>query len=418
MTTATQVVELAALRLKVKQGPLSAKREWNPYPHQIAPEWDWDTWLIEGGRGSGKTEGGAQYVLDYLESPEGHNSRVGVGAPTIAAARDVCAEGETGLITLAPGAFRYNRSLGEAFHKNGGYVKFLGSEEPARWNGPQWHLLWMDELGLWVEESYHQAQFGLRLGKWPRGVATATPKARKFVRELKKNPRTAITKATMYDNPALAQRVRERLEERYGGTRLGRQELMGEDIEEIEGALWMSAWIDDNRVSLERAKEIGMSRIVIPVDPAVTKKDTSDDTGIAVVGRGNDGDFYIFSAVGYKLSPKGWAQKAIDAYDEWEADRVIGEVNNGGDMVEATLRSVSETVPFKAIHASRGKTVRAEPIAALYEQGKVHHVGIFEALEEQQCSFPVANEHDDLVDAVVYGITELIGGEPNVRYVG
>ena len=416
MVTATEIAQLAALSVKLRATSKAAS-DWRPYPHQVAPDWDWDTWLIQGGRGSGKTEGGTRYVLAFLESETGRNSRVGVGAPTIAAARDVCAEGETGLITLDPGAFRYNRSLGEAYHRNGGYVKFLGSEEPARWNGPQWHLLWADELALWNEESWHQAQFGVRLGSWPRVIATTTPKARKFVRLLKANTRTAVTHGTMYDNTALADRVKQRLEERYGGTRLGRQEIYGEDIEDIEGALWQAEWIDSNRVTKEHADSVGMVRVVVPVDPAVTHKLTSDDTGIAVVGLGKDGHYYIFSVAGYKLSPDGWARQAVNAYDQWEADRIIGEVNNGGEMVESTIRSVSDTVPFKSIHASRGKVLRAEPVAALYEQGKVHHVGIFEAAEEQMCAFPVSNEHDDLVDAITYGVTELMGGEANVRFL-
>lgn len=411
------IIRLAALRVKLRgrqttNGPQSHEL----YTHQIPPEGDWDCWILRGGRGSGKTEAGARYVLDSLRNKG--RVRVGVGGPTIASARDVCAEGETGLITLAPSEFRYNRSLGEAWHRNGGYVKFLGSEEPDRWNGPQWHLLWADELALWNEESWHQAQFGVRLGPHPQTVVTTTPKSRPFVKALYTQPGSVVTHATTYDNPALAQRVRDRLEERYGGTRLGRQELMGEDIEEIEGALWQSGWIANYRVDREQADKIGMSRIVVAVDPAVTHGDESDETGIAVAGRGNDSQFYIFAGQGYRLSPQGWAQKAIDFYDTFQADRVIAERNNGGEMVESTIRTVRKTLPIKTIVASRGKTLRAEPVAALYEQGKVHHVGLFQELEDQMTSFPVANEHDDLVDALVYAITELMGGgAPNVHFL-
>ena len=409
-------------------------RQWQPYPHQVPPDGDWRLWIMLGGRGSGKTEGGARYVLDHLRT-YGREARVGIGAPTIQSAREVCAEGESGLITIARREFEWNRSLMEARHKGGGYVKFQGAEEPARWNGPQWTLLWADELALWKRESYDQATFGVRLGSHPRIIATTTPKASRWVRALESEAATVVTHGTMYDNPALAQSAVEALERRYGGTRLGRQELLGEYIEEIEGALWRVDWIDNHRrsepptsVQVEETEEgeaevkvLDMPRIVVAIDPAVTANTESDETAIAVAGVGSDGDYYMLSIDGYRLPPQQWATKALEAYDRWQADKIVCEVNNGGDMVIETIERVCEglgrSANVEAIRASRGKTLRAEPIAALYEQGRVHHVGVFAEAEDQMCAFPIANEHDDLVDAAVYALSDLSNqGAPNIRF--
>jgi predicted phage terminase large subunit-like protein len=401
--------------------------EWKPYLHQMAPEGDWRLWIMLGGRGSGKTEGGSRYVLEHLRK-YGKAARVGVGAPTIQSAREVCAEGDSGLITIARDEFDWNRSLMEARHKLGGYVKFQGAEEPARWNGPQWTLLWADELALWKRESYDQATFGVRLGEHPKIIATTTPKAARWVRALEGEDGTVLTHGTMYDNPALAPSAVEALERRYGGTRLGRQELLGEYIEEMEGALWRIEWIDNQRRAEaptrieDDTKVLDMPRVVVAVDPAVTANVESDETAIAVGGLGPDGDYYMLSVMGYRLPPQQWAMKALDAYDRYQADKIVCEVNNGGDMVVDTINRVCEglgrTVNVEAIRASRGKTLRAEPIAALYEQGRVHHVGIFDEAEDQMCSFPVANEHDDLVDALVYVLSDLTNdGAPNIRFL-
>ena len=184
--------------------------KWEPLPHQVPPAGEWYVWLLLGGRGSGKTMAGTHYVLDHLRE-HGKRARVGIGAPTIADARNVCAEGVTGLISIAPTEFRYNRSLGEAHHKDGGYVAFMGSEEPNRWNGPQWSLLWADELALWNEGSWHQAQFGLRLGEHPRAIVTTTPKNRDFVRTLSELETTATVRATTFDNPTLSEDVQNRM---------------------------------------------------------------------------------------------------------------------------------------------------------------------------------------------------------------
>ena len=428
----TSVVHEALQRVGV---PVGRAMVWTPYDYQVPPDTDWDTWLLLGGRGAGKTEAGARYVLAHLRY-YGSRARVGVGAPTHADVRDVCAEGPSGLLTIAGSEFIYNRSTTSAKHRDGGYVKFMSADEPARWNGPQWSLLWADELALWKEDSWHQAQFGVRLGPHPRIIATTTPKARKFVKALSERADTVVTHGTTYQNTALAARVMTRLEDRYAGTRLGRQELMGEFVGDIEGALWQSDWIDSARKAeppeiytmtevegvSQETKVLNMPRVVVSIDPAVTANAGSDETAICVAGLGPDGDYYVLSIDGYRLSPQEWATKALDAYDRWQADKIVAEVNNGGDMVIATIRRAAEAqgriVNVEAIRASRGKVVRAEPIAALYEQGRVHHIGIFEEAEDQMCAFPVASEHDDMVDALVYALSDLSSqGAPNIRFL-
>lgn len=383
------------------------------YPHQIPPSefqrYEKDIWLLKGGRGSGKTEAGAKATLEYLRTATGTRPRVGIGAPTNDDCRFTCAEGETGLITLAEsGEFPvYNRSTLEARHREGGIVRFIGSEHADRWNGPQWSRLWWDELSLCNKDAWDMSMFGLRLGPHPQCIATTTPKNRAFIKDLYTDPAVIVTHGTTYDNPNLAKVVLKRLEAKYGGTRLGRQELMGEDVGDIEGALWQSDWIDSNRVSPQKAQSLVLPHMVVAVDPAGAHGEQNDQTAVAAAALADNGEFYVFDVYGVRLSPYGWAQRAIDSYDQWQADMALGEINNGGEMVEYTLRTVRPNMNIKTIHASRGKTVRAEPIAALYQQGKVHHVGVFLEAEEQMCSFPVASEHDDMVDALVYALTEL-----------
>ena len=246
---------------------------------------------------------------------------------------------------------------------------------------------------------------GLRLGNNPRVVVTTTPRPIALVRTLLKDPTTATTRGSTFDNAAhLAPQFLSQIVKRYQGTRLGRQELDGEVLEDIEGAYWSLATLDKYRVT--EAPEL--QRIVVAVDPAVSTKDSSDETAIAVAGMGVDRQHYVLSAEGYRLPPAAWAKRVIDTYHRWNADLIVVEKNNGGDMVEATIRQEWENAPIQTIVASRGKTVRAEPVALMYEQGRVHHVGTFAAAEDQMCSFPVAAEHDDRVDAIVYAISELM----------
>ncbi len=397
---------LAASILELERAAAPVAPSWQPLPQQLPPAGDWDVWLLLAGRGAGKTEAMARYVADHLRQL-GPAARVGVGAPTIADARDTCAEGASGLITLHPTEFDYNRSLGEARHTAGGYVKFLGSEQPARWNGPQWTLLWWDELALCNVKSFEQSQFGLRLGAQPRIVASTTPKGANFVQRLADEPTTVTTRATMFDNPHLSPVAVRRLRAKYEGTRLGRQELLGEFLEEVEGALWTRAMFDERRPAPD------LARVVVAVDPAATSTEASDETGIVVAGLGVDGLGYVLADRSCRLSPDGWARRAIAAFDEFAADRVVVEVNNGGEMVSSTLRTIRPTLPITAVHASRGKQARAEPVAALYEQRRVWHTAVFEDLEDQLCSWvPLSGQSPDRLDALVWALTDLVLDAP------
>ena len=372
-------------------------------------------WLILAGRGAGKTRAGAEYVLEHLERM-GPAARVGIGAPTAADVRDVCAEGVSGLISIARDRFtNYNRSLGEAHHVNGGYVKFMGAEEPGRWNGPQWSLLWADELALWNQDSWEQAQFGLRLGDHPQAIATTTPKARQFVRDLANQPTTEVTTARMADNPHLSPLVIKRLEDRYGGTRLGRQELNAEWLDDVPGALWTRDQLERCRVH----QVPDLVRIVVAIDPSGGSTEGHAECGIVAAGKGADGHGYVLRDVSERLSPERWARRAVQLYWELKADRILAEKNFGGDMVASTIRSVDSNVPVKLVTASRGKRTRAEPVAALDEQARIHHVGLLPVLEDQLCGWvpDIGDPSPDRLDARVWAITELMLGGAEVRFI-
>lgn len=413
---AEEIARRAALRTKYRL--MTEQTRWQPLPHQVPPEVDgsWNVWMLLGGRGVGKTRAGTEYVLKHLREL-GPKARVGVGAPTIGDARSVCAEGESGLITVGGDEFtEYNKTRLVAKHVDGGVVYFMGAENPGRWNGPQWTLLWADELALWNEESWKQARFGVRLNPNPHIIVTTTPKARQFVKKLSEHPRTIVSSGSTKDNPHLAEVAVEALYEEYGGTRLGVQELEGKFLTEVEGALWKLDWIDGYRVN----QLPPLKRVVVAVDPSGgSNAKTADDTGIAVVGLGEDKHFYVAYCQGFKGSPASWATNTFRLYDDYQADLIVAESNTGHAMVKHTLTSVLEDgqlLPtISTVHSKRGKEIRADPIAALYEQGRVHHLGVLTEAETQMCAFPVESEHDDLVDAIVIGITHLSGGKRKFR---
>lgn len=405
-----EALPLAAYAIRARQQQALGQRGWQPLPHQIAPEGEWFTWLLLGGRGSGKTDGAAAYIDEQARA---RPTRIAIIAPTLGDAVEACVNGPSGLkahnpdVTLTGGAGGLHVRW-----SNGSEAKLFGASSPEDVErlraGGNRELVWAEETAAWryLDECWQHMRYGLRLGDHPRVVASTTPKPRKLLRQLINDPRTVVSRATTDDNPHLNAGVRSALYEDYGGTRLGRQELGGELLEDIEGALWQAGWIEANRVT----EHPQLTRIVIAIDPAATAEATSDYTGLCAAGLGVDGDYYVLRSQGVRLSPHGWANMAIDWYEELQADRIICEVNNGGDMVSSTLRSVRRDLPIKVLHASRGKTLRAEPIATLDEQGRVHHVGQFPTLEDQMFSFPVASEHDDEVDSRVYAVTELSEG--------
>lgn len=419
-------------------------------PHQIVPieETWWEVMLLVGGRGTGKTVCGATETRNHLRR-EGKSARIGIGAPTNSDARDTCMEGETGLITMFPNEFKYyNRSLGEARHIDGGFVKAMGTEKPKRWNGPQWSMVWFDELALCNQAAWDDANMGLRLGTRPYAVCTTTPKNRKWVKKLALDKTTYVPQyidektkkyrlPTTFDNKFLPQRRVDWLKNKYAGSRLGRQELEGVFIEDIEGALWKRDMILHKTDPSEWPK---FQRIVVAVDPsgsaarrkadenALTEEQRQNqkknaDTGIAVVALGIDNRFYVLALKSGQWTPEEWAKEAIRLYVKYRADKIVAEKNFGGLMVESTIRNINSYdkvlgrnlvgrhLPIKLVTASRGKDVRAEPVSTLYEQHRVFHCGYFAEGEDQMCAFIDAddNEGADMVDALVWGCTELAG---------
>jgi len=383
-------------------------------PEQRAPAGDWVKWLYLAGRGAGKTRAGGEWVREQAERHPG--CRIHLVAPTASDARDVMLEGQSGILRTAPPWFRpvYEPSRRRLSWPNGSLAYLFSAEEPDRLRGPQCHYAWADELAAWARpETWDMLMFGLRLGQHPRICVTTTPKPVRVVRQLLDDPTCAVTRGTTQANARnLAPSFLREILGRYEGTRLYRQEVLGEYLEEVEGALWCRDWIDRDRVAsvdMERLR-----RIVVAIDPAVTSDADSDETGIVVAGLGIDGHGYVLEDLSGRSSPDAWARRAVNALDRHGADRIIGEANNGGDLIEHTLRTVRPNVPYRKVHASRGKAARAEPIAALYEQGKVHHVGGFRELEDQLCSWePLSGMRSpDRLDALVWALTELmpVGG--------
>lgn len=388
--------------------------------HQKVPTGPWSTWVIMAGRGSGKTYAGVNAVVEHLRE-FGPDAWVMIIAPTGDDARDVILEGPSGLWTLFRNEFvSYHRTLLKLKHIGGGQVKVFSGDEPNRLRGPQSTLLWIDEIAIQDDETIDNARFGNRLGPDPKFIATTTPKKRASLKSLLNEPGVVVTRATTDDNPHLSEKARVRLYDKYGGTRLGRQELKGELIEDIDGAMFKSAWIDDARVSVAPELE----RVVVAIDPAAStpasngagkkaRRKKGAETGQVVAGRGVDGDYYVLFGDGYRVTPGTWARKAIELYDQFGADHIIGEKNNGGDMVEHTIRQEWDDAPFSTVWASRGKSTRAEPVALLCEQGRVHFVGVFPELENQLYAFPVEDELKDILDAFVWAITFLMDDDGN-----
>jgi phage terminase large subunit-like protein len=372
---------------------------------QRPPDGDWRTWLMLGGRGAGKTRGGAEWVRAQTELVP----RIALVAPTAADVRDVMIEGESGLLNIYPKHQRpeYQPSKRRVKFHNGAIAHCYSADAPERLRGPQHGAAWCDELGAWryAQESWDMLMFGLRMGDDPRCVVTTTPRPSKTLKSIISSPHTVITRATTFANRAnLAKPFLEAILERYEGTRLGRQELYAEMLEDNPDALWKRARIDELRVSV--APEL--VRVVVGVDPSATAG--GDEAGIIAAGTGADGHLYVLGDYSLQGSPAAWAKAAVRCYNAHNADRIIFESNQGGDMVAHVLRTESATVPLKGVHASRGKQTRAEPIAALYEQGKVHHVGCFAKLEDEMCEWtPGDSDSPNRMDALVWALTELRG---------
>ena len=405
-------------------------------PEQRPPDGDWLIWLILAGRGWGKTYVGAAWLAEMAMAVP--DSEWAIIAPKFSDARSVCLESDVGFLkALPPGALKsYNRTNLEIRLSSGAVIFCYGAEDPrVGVRGRNLSGCWADELALWhYREVWDEGlMFALRDSVHPRIVATTTPRPVGLITELlgRQDGTVVVTRGSTFDNAAnLSPAFLEEIHRRYEGTRLGRQELYGEVLEDVPGALWTHTDIEVDRV--EAPPEL--TRVVIGVDPAATSGEDADMTGIAVVGMGVDGHAYILADRTCHLTPHGWGTRVLTAFDEFGADRIIAEVNNGGEMVEYTLRTVGrdagKTLPVRLVHASRGKRVRAEPVAALYEQHRVHHCRTVNGsptdlggLEDQMVTFlPEGNEKSpDRVDALVWALTELMlghgGGAAYLEYL-
>jgi phage terminase large subunit-like protein len=371
------------------------------------PEGAWRVWLLLAGRGNGKTRTGAEAVRQMVESRQAR--RVALVARTVADVRDVIVEGESGILAVSPpwNMPDWQPSNRRLKWPNGAQATTYSGDVPDQLRGPQHDFAWCDEVAAWrYPEAWDQLLFGLRLGRDPRAVVTTTPRPVRVIRDLVKNPTTHVTRGSTYENRAnLPPAFFEAIISRYEGTRTGRQEIYADLLEEAEGALWNRGVIDAGRVT----EAPDLVRIVVAIDPAVTSGEESDETGLVCAGRSADDHGFILWDGSGRYSPDGWAKRAISALHEFEGDKLIGEANNGGDMIEHVLRTVDQFVPYKKVTATRGKQTRAEPIASLYNNGRIHHVGSFPDLEDQLCNWePLSGQKSpDRLDALVWALTEL-----------
>ncbi|WP_188907401.1 DNA-packaging protein [Aureimonas endophytica] len=396
-------------------------------PEQLPPPGDWRQWLLIGGRGSGKTRAGAEWVLGLVAgtppfAAARRYGRIALVAETLGDAREVMIEGESGIRAVALGekpVFETTRR--RLVFANGAVAQVFSSEDPDALRGYQFDAAWGDELAKWVhgEASFDNLQLALRLGSGPRALFTTTPRPVPILKRLLADPATVATHMTTAANEAnLAGGFVAAMRALYGGTRIGRQELDGEMIDGREDALFDRASID--RLRLRHAPEL--RRIVVAVDPPATGTARSDACGIVAAGMGIDGTIYVLADESRRgLKPPEWARAAVALFVRLEADRIVAEVNQGGDMVEAVLRTVQPDIPVQAVRATRGKWLRAEPVAALYEQGRVRHAGTFPALEDEMADFGpeglTSGRSPDRLDALVWAVTALAApsAEPRIR---
>jgi len=379
---------------------------------QLPPPGEWRVWLLRSGRGAGKTRTGAEWVRAHVEART--YRRIAIVGRTWADVRDVMVEGESGILAVSKPWFYpdYQPSRRLLVWPNGVIAKLYSANEPDLLRGPQHDAAWCDELASWrAPETWDNLMMGLRLGTDPRCVVTTTPRPTKLICSLIAKETTVETRASTYANRAnLAAAFFDDIVSSYEGTRLGRQEIYGELLEDVPGALWSHARIDEARLS-EAPRNL--TCVVVAVDPAVSSGENSDETGICVVALGEDKHGYVLADRSGRFSPHRWGELVTKLYHEYEANYVVAEGNNGGDVVKDLLQAIDSGVPVRMVHASRGKFVRAEPISSLYEQGRVHHVGSFPELEDQMASFTpdldrTTQGSPDRVDALVWGLSEVM----------
>lgn len=395
-------------------------------PQQLPPPGEWVAWLVLAGRGFGKSRAGAEWVRWQVE--HGGARRIALVGTTSADVRDVMVEGESGLLAISPPKFRpdYQPSKRRLTWPNGAIATTYSADKPDQLRGPQHDRAWLDELAAWrYPEAYDQVMFGLRLGSKPQACITTTPRPTQIIKQLTRDPTVVVTRGSTRDNAAnLAPTFLTQVIAKYEGTRLGRQEIDGEVLDDNPGALWKRTQLDQFRVypeseTLRRSHPSGpwlpqLIRVVVAVDPAVSTNPDSDETGIVVAGLGVDRHVYVLEDASGTYAPAQWgemvARMALRKRQGLPAECVVAEVNQGGDLVAANIRTYTRGVRLRTVHAKRGKALRAEPVSTLYEQGRVHHVGTLAKLEDQMCDWdPSAENVDspDRVDALVYAVTEL-----------
>ena len=388
-------------------------------PNQMEPTGNhWDIWVALAGRGWGKTRAGAEWVRHRIRKGD---KIVHCVAPTKGDVRKVMVEGDSGLLNVCwkddktyrgkhVGYPEWSPTNNTMTWENGAKAVFFSAEDPERLRGPQAYSAWCDELCAWrnAQETWDMLQFGLRLGRHPQVFITTTPKTTKLLRTILGDEKTVTSTGSTYDNSAnLASTFLDAVRKTYEGTRLGRQELYAEILDEASGALWSRAGLA--QVEIEADKVPDLNRIVVSIDPAITSNKESDMTGIVVAGVDVNGIAYVLADHTGRYTPQQWAARAVSLFEEYQADRIVAERNQGGDMVRHTLHTESETVPVKLVHASRGKMARAEPVSALYEQNKVRHVKGLNDLEDQMVTWePLGSVGSpDRLDALVWAITDL-----------
>ncbi len=394
------------------------------HSHQRPPELanngkPWTTWLILGGRGAGKTRAGAEWVRAQARQA---NARIALVGETLRDTREVMVEGVSGVLSVHEDRERpdWLSSRGRIEWGNGAVAECFSADDPDSLRGPQFSAAWCDELAKWrhAEATFDMLQFGLRLGVRPRQVITTTPRPLSLLKRLIADPTTALTHAGTAANAwHLAPAFLDTIVERYRGTRLGRQELLGEVIEERADALWSRALIETCRVE----KAPPCARIVVAVDPPASATKDSAACGLVAAGRAGDTVYVLADETVSGLTPAGWARKALALWRKWDADSLVVEVNQGGDMVRAVMRQEDASVPVSPVRAHRGKYLRAEPVAQLYEQGRVKHAGTFGSLEDEMCDFGPdglsSGRSPDRLDALVWAVSALTfaRAEPRIR---
>ncbi len=392
----------------------------NAHPHQLPREpavEDWTVFLLLGGRGAGKTRAGAEWIRSFVGGRT-TPARIALVSETYADGREVMIDGDSGLAHLGPEKARphYEASRRRLVWPSGSLAYVFSSEDPDGLRGHQFDAAWSDELCKWkhAEETWSNLQLALRLGERPRQVVTTTPRPTALLKRLIAAPGTHIKRATTYANAKHLSRVfLDEIAAAYEGTRLGRQELHGELIEDVAGALWTHAMIEHSRVSVPQGFHEALRRVVVAVDPPASAGEGADECGIVVAGVLSAGDtdtaFVLADRSAGGLSPRQWAARAVEAFHDFRADRIVVETNQGGEMVREIVRGVDPSAPVREVHATRGKRLRAEPVAALYEQGLVRHVATFPKLEDQMTSFTGEGaKSPDRLDALVWALTDLM----------